>query len=128
MLAFDQTEFVKAGERHGLAPKGYAYVPEACARDGGCRLHVAFHGCLQNADSIGDAFIRGAGYNEWAEANRIVVLYPQAAAVTDRVAGVRLDWPNPRGCWDWWGFTGEDFARKSGPQISAVDYDRQACR
>ena len=28
LLAFDQTEFVKAGERHGLAPKGYAYVPE----------------------------------------------------------------------------------------------------
>ena len=86
-----------------------------------CRLHVAFHGCQQNADTIGDAFIRGAGYNEWAEANRIVVLYPQAAALADRVAGVRLDWPNPRGCWDWWGFTGADFARKSGPQISAVD-------
>lgn len=86
-----------------------------------CRLHVAFHGCQQNADTIGDAFIRGAGYNEWAEANRIVVLYPQAAAVTDRVAGIPVGWPNPRGCWDWWGFTGADFARKSGPQISAVD-------
>ena len=121
LLAFNQTEFVKAGERHGLAGSGYAYVPEACMRGRRCRLHVAFHGCQQNADTIGDAFIRGAGYNEWAEANRIVVLYPQAAAVADRVAGVRLDWPNPRGCWDWWGFTGADFARKSGPQISAVD-------
>jgi poly(3-hydroxybutyrate) depolymerase len=121
LLAFHQAEFVRAGETHGLAPQGYAYVPEACMRGARCRLHAAFHGCLQNAETIGDAFVRNAGYNEWAEANNIVVLYPQAAAVTERVAGVRLDWPNPQGCWDWWGFTGKDFARKSGPQISAVD-------
>ena len=49
------------------------------------------------------------------------MLYPQAAAVTSQVAGIPVDWPNPKGCWDWWGFTGEDFARKSGPQIGAVD-------
>jgi poly(3-hydroxybutyrate) depolymerase len=121
LLAFDQTEFTEAAERYGLAPTGYAYVPEGCTRGAGCRLHVAFHGCLQNVDTIGDAFIRHAGYNEWAEANHIIVLYPQAAAVTSRVAGVRLDWPNPQGCWDWWGFTGKDFARKSGPQISAIN-------
>jgi hypothetical protein len=121
LLAFDQTEFVKAGETHGLAPQGYAYVPEVCMRGARCRLHVAFHGCMQNADTIGDAFYRHAGYNEWAEANRIVVLYPQAAAVTESVAGVPLDWPNPQGCWDWWGFTGKDFARKSGPQMRAVN-------
>ena len=121
LLAFTQTEFVKAGDRHGLAPTGYAYVPEDCAHSAGCRLHVAFHGCLQNTDTIGDAFIRHAGYNEWAEANRILVLYPQAAAVTGRVAGIPVDWPNPKGCWDWWGFTGTNFARKAGSQISAVD-------
>jgi poly(3-hydroxybutyrate) depolymerase len=130
LLAFTQTEFVKAGERHGLAPTGYAYVPEACARSAGCRLHVAFHGCLQNTDTIGDAFIRHAGYNEWAEANRITVLYPQAAAVTSQVAGIEVDWPNPMGCWDWWGFTGKDFARKNGRQISAINamIDRLAGR
>jgi poly(3-hydroxybutyrate) depolymerase len=106
------------------------YVPEACQRTIGCRLHVAFHGCLQNVDTIGDAFIRHAGYNEWAEANRIIVLYPQAAAVTRRIAGVRFGWPNPQSCWDWWGFTSRDFARKSGPQISAVNamIDRLAGR
>jgi poly(3-hydroxybutyrate) depolymerase len=130
LLAFDQTEFAQAAERYGLAPTGYAYVPEACQRGGGCRLHVAFHGCLQNVDSIGDAFIRHAGYNEWGEANRIIVLYPQAAAVTRRIAGVRVGWPNPQGCWDWWGFTGGDFARKSGPQLSAINamIDRLAGR
>ena len=82
-----------------------------------CRLHVAFHGCQQNADAVGDAFIGKAGYNEWAEANRIVVLYPQAAAVTDRVAGIPVSWPNPRGCWD---FIGADFARKSGSAVDAM--------
>jgi poly(3-hydroxybutyrate) depolymerase len=121
LFAFSQTEFVKAGEPHGLAPQGYAYVPLECGRGARCRLHIAFHGCLQNADTVGDAFYRHAGYNEWAEANRIVVLYPQAAAVTERVAGAKLDWPNPQGCWDWWGFTGKDFARKNGPQIAAID-------
>jgi poly(3-hydroxybutyrate) depolymerase len=121
LLAFDQTEFVEAGRTHGLAPRGYAYVPEVCMRGARCRLHVAFHGCRQNADTVGGAFTRHAGYNEWAEANRIVVLYPQAAAVTSRVLGVRVAWPNPQGCWDWWGFTGTDFATRNGVQISAVD-------
>jgi hypothetical protein len=121
LFAFSQTEFVDPATTHGLAERGYVYVPKGCAEHHGCRLHVAFHGCLQNADAVGDAFYRHAGYNEWAEANLIVVLYPQAAAVTERVAGVRLDWPNPQGCWDWWGFTGKNFARKDGPQIVAVD-------
>ena len=28
----------------------------------------------------GDAFAAGAGYNEWAEANKLLVLYPQVAS------------------------------------------------
>jgi hypothetical protein len=27
---------------------------------------------------------------------------------------------NPRGCWDWWGYTGPQYANKAGPQIRAV--------
>jgi len=27
---------------------------------------------------------------------------------------------NPNGCWDWWGYTGLDYATKSGTQIRAV--------
>jgi len=38
------------------------------------------------------------------------VLYPQ-------VNGSLL---NPRGCWDWFGYTGRDYATKSGPQMAAV--------
>ena len=56
---------------------------------------------------------RQAGYNRWADANRIVVLYPQA----DK----SLFWPvNPRGCWDWWGYSGADYASRGGAQLSAV--------
>src|SRR5512132_1686748 len=102
---------------------------KGCTEHRGCRLHVAFHGCLQNADAVGDAFYGHAGYNEWAEANDIVVLYPQAAPVLRRLIGMPLEWPNPEGCWDWWGFTGADFATKSGAQISAVSamIDRLSC-
>lgn len=114
-------EFVDPATTHGLAERGYVYVPKGCSEHHGCRLHVVFHGCLQNADAVGDAFYRHAGYNEWAEANDIVVVYPQAAPVIRRLIGIPLKWPNPQGCWDWWGFTGENFATKSGPQISAVD-------
>jgi poly(3-hydroxybutyrate) depolymerase len=121
LVVFDQTEFVDPAKTHGLAERGYEYVPKGCTEHRGCRLHVAFHGCQQNADAVGDAFYGHAGYNEWAEANDIVVLYPQAAAVTSRVLGIRVAWPNPQGCWDWWGFTGADFATKNGAQISAVN-------
>jgi hypothetical protein len=35
-----------------------------------------------------------SGYLEVAEANNIVVLFPQAIKTLD----------NPNGCWDWWGY------------------------
>ena len=122
ILRFDQTAFDPKAEETGLAAEGYLFVPEACAGGERCRLHVVFHGCQQSAERIGQAFVEGAGYNRWAAANRIVVLYPQAAALRDRFLWVLpMPWPNPLGCWDWWGFTGADFHVKSGRQIAAVD-------
>ncbi|MBD0273302.1 MAG: hypothetical protein ICV73_15415, partial [Acetobacteraceae bacterium] len=85
LAAFDQTEFFERGDGAlSLSGVGYVYVPTACLA-GGCRLHVAFHGCRQNvdargADRVNDDFVRDAGYNRWAAANRIVVLYPQTTA------------------------------------------------
>ncbi|MDR0528812.1 MAG: hypothetical protein LBG69_04290 [Zoogloeaceae bacterium] len=102
-----------------MAEEGYLYIPEACDKGETCRLHIAFHGCQQNADKIDMAFVRGAGYNEWAELNRIVVLYPQASASV--MAPL-----NPNACWDWWGYndTGDQraghYATQQGMQISAV--------
>jgi poly(3-hydroxybutyrate) depolymerase len=59
-----------------------------------------------------DTFARLAGYNEWADANRIVVLYPQAESIPP--------FPNPRGCWDWWGYTDGNYATRSGKQMAAI--------
>ncbi|MGF1641439.1 MAG: hypothetical protein ACFCUO_10875 [Rhodospirillales bacterium] len=120
LLAFDQGEFATDPAALSMARVGYVYVPKACAAGDPCRLHVALHGCRQHLAAIGDAFTAGAGYNRWAEANAIVVLYPQAAPRTTTLFGLELPWPNPLGCWDWWGFTGPDYAVRRGGQIAAI--------
>jgi poly(3-hydroxybutyrate) depolymerase len=110
LRSFDQTPF---GSRDiSMADEGYAYVPKACETQR-CRVHVAFHGCRQTKDDIAERFVREAGYNGWAEANRLIVLYPQAIK---RYWGIY----NPRGCWDWWGYTGAQYATREGAQIRAV--------
>ena len=118
---FDQREFFDADDRSvSLADTGYVYVPSACA-DGAtpCRLHVAFHGCAQGVEAVDDDFVWDGGYNRWAEANAIVVLYPQAVAWSP--AWDAFGWGgNPRGCWDWWGYTGEAYAGRDGVQMVAV--------
>lgn len=96
-----------------MRPEAFLYVPAACAAGEACGVHVALHGCSMADDYIGDAFAAGAGYNEWAETNRLVVLYPQVATST-------LMPLNPRGCWDWWGYTGDDYATRSGAQVAAI--------
>jgi poly(3-hydroxybutyrate) depolymerase len=91
--------------------EGLVYVPGDCEK-ARCRVHVVFHGCRQSAGEIGDRFAREAGYNRWAETNRLIVLYPQ----------VKATWfPfNPRACWDWWGYTDAAYHTKDGAQIRAV--------
>lgn len=117
LIEFDQSEFVEdlKPEEHGLAATGFVYVPATCegADRRPCRLHIAFHGCKQNYASIGDRFIRHAGYNAWADANDFIVLYPQTVAIFGR---------NPNACWDWFDFNGDnpDYANKNGIQTSAV--------
>ncbi len=119
LVEFDQREF--AGGAPGaisLAESGYAWVPRECERER-CRVHVVFHGCRQNAESVGERFVREAGYNRWAETNRIIVLYPQTAARSGWAWGQGYIF-NPRGCWDWWGYTGPAYHTQAGPQIRAV--------
>ena len=118
LTAFDQSEFLPDPETHGMNATGFVYVPEACAAGEACRLHVAFHGCRQTPDDLGDLYARAAGYNRWAEANRIVVLYPQAKAIPTPLT--RPLGGNPRGCWDWWGYDDPDHALRSGRQTAAV--------
>jgi len=110
---FDQRHYADGGDLPSMEQIGYVYVPRRCAERAECRVHVAFHGCRQGTSFVGRAFVRNAGYNRWAEANDIVVLYPQAAK--SLVSPL-----NPQGCWDWWGYTGPDYATRSGAQLVIV--------
>lgn len=106
---FSQAPFGDSGTP--LFATGWIYIPSVCEAGEKCRLHVALHGCLMNPDFIQDQFARHAGYNEWAEANKMVILYPQSAKLTPL---------NPYACWDWFGFTGQDYVTRSGAQIKAL--------
>ncbi|MDQ5878144.1 MAG: hypothetical protein QG616_1732 [Pseudomonadota bacterium] len=120
LVAFDQRPFVsgKAVDA-SLADDGYAYVPKSC-RSGGCRVHLVLHGCRQSAGEIGRRFVEGSGYNEWADTNRLIVLYPQTIARSGPALGSWKVMFNPKSCWDWWGYTGADYHTREGVQIKAL--------
>jgi len=90
---------------------GYVYVPQSCQQGSTCRVHVAFHGCEQTLADIDTDYVTKTGFNAWADSNDIIVLYPQAK---------KSQPANPKGCWDWWGYSGADYAFKSGVQMEAV--------
>jgi hypothetical protein len=79
-------------------------------------VHIALHGCKQNYDMIQDRYIKHAGYNEWADTNRLIILYPQTI-VGDPA---QLEPTNPFGCWDWWGYTNFNYAVRAGRQIATI--------
>ena len=116
LLSLDQSRYSE--KARGMDSVAYAYVPIACEAGEVCRLHIALHGCNQGREVIGEDYVWLTGYNGWAEANNIVVLYPQAIKVRSNWH----DWfgDNPNGCWDWWGYSGSDYLSRSAPQISAI--------
>ena len=102
-----------------LLETAYLYVPGAC-QDGAqsCALHLVLHGCDQSAGAVGTGFIETSGYLPWAETKGIVLAFPQVK----RSAVAPM---NPHGCWDWWGYTGDDYAWRTGPQQTVlVDWIR----
>ncbi|WP_374073900.1 PHB depolymerase [Bdellovibrio bacteriovorus] len=109
LFKYSQKEF--GDEKTPLYKEGWVYVPQECQQGNQCRLHVALHGCQMNPDFIQDKFVNMGGYNEWAETNRIIVLYPQSA---------KIQKDNPYACWDWFGFTGPNYMTKSGAQMTAL--------
>lgn len=111
LIAFNQAEFLAAPRDHSLDNRGYLYVPKVCETVGSqCRLHVAMHGCLQGRESIGDQYYTRTGYNRWADANGILILYPQAIQTLQNFGG----------CWDWFGYDGPDYYTKKGHQMAAI--------
>lgn len=110
LLTFNQSPFAPA--KSSIGDLGYVYVPTACKSGAQCHLHVSFHGCKQDIASIQDQYAADTGFNSWAEANNIIVLYPYAvSSVTPS---------NPNSCWDWWAYTGSDYVYKTGAQMKFV--------
>jgi hypothetical protein len=120
LIAFDQRELTspESPASYSMAETGYVYVPASCAAQQPCRVHIAMHGCKQNFDTVQDRYIQHAGYNEWADTNRLIILYPQTI-----MGNPLLDFGtplNPFGCWDWWGYTNFNYAVKAGRQITTM--------
>jgi hypothetical protein len=124
-IQFDQSEFVSQPSEHSMAEDGWIYVPAQCAdRNRACKLHVALHGCNQFQSHnywnfsfpfyhrFGRQYVDHAGFNGWADANDMVVLYPQTTSA--------LLLGNPLGCWDWWGYDDANYALKKGRQMVAI--------
>ena len=125
MVAFDQREFLptmtvddaSAVNHFSFAEIGYAYIPQSCHNQQ-CRVHVFFHGCKQNAETIQKEVIDHAGFNRWADVNNIIILYPQMTEIA--LNPLHPQRSNPMGCWDWWGYTGDDYYSRQAAQIITV--------
>jgi poly(3-hydroxybutyrate) depolymerase len=92
-----------------MDPIGYVYVPNNCYKYQ-CYVHVALHGCNQSKSSIGTTFVEDTGYLEWAAQNNLIILFPQAIMTSD----------NESGCWDFFGFTGDNYDSKDGEMPKAI--------
>ncbi len=116
IVRFNQRSFIHSAYS-SMDNTAYAYVPKSCDSQR-CRVHVAFHGCRQGASLVGDHYYARTGFNEVADANNIIVLYPQ-------VDPSPVYPYNPRGCWDFWGYTSvnpfsPNFFMRDAPQMAAV--------
>jgi len=94
---YDQHAYIPQGWNetwvsHGLWKWGFAYVPKSClGMLSSCRIHVHYHGCIGKKWFRRHLWSRLLGVDNFAETNRLIVLYPQAAG--DKQTGV--------GCWNW---------------------------
>ncbi|MFN8943567.1 MAG: hypothetical protein ACK5WZ_02990 [Pseudobdellovibrionaceae bacterium] len=110
LIEFDQTPYAEANS--GLDKKGFIYIPKKCAQGQICAAHISFHGCAMGYEYLQKTFVTNTGLNEWAEKNQTIVLYPQIAKSAQM--------NNPNGCWDWYGYTGENYMNQKGPQIKSI--------
>ena len=83
-IVFDQSAFREPGD--GFADEGVVYVPQGCAEQPGCRVHIALHGCEQSREAVGDTFVKESGFAEIADTNRLIVLFPQVEGEHDQPA------------------------------------------
>ena len=116
LISFNQTDFFES-ELTSMNDTAYVYVPENCKAQS-CKVHVALHGCQQGVSVLGTTYIEQTGYMEVADTNNIIVLYPQ-------VKKSSLVPFNPKGCWDFWGYSNNSlppytYYQKQAPQMVAI--------
>ena len=66
---------------------------------------------------IGERWVKEAGIKEWADTNKLVVIYP------DTIASSAPGPTNPNACFDWWGYSNQydpNYALKSGLQMTVL--------
>lgn len=134
ILRFDQREFFNNDPAASMSEYGYVYIPKRVQEGASARIHIALHGCKQgaayvnfnfgSADSAdqppyGLRYLNTTGYNEIADSNNLIILYPQVKGSDSDNA------QNPDGCWDWWGYTSRnanypDYFSKNALQIRAI--------
>lgn len=103
-----QTVTLPGATGAGLSETAYLFAPPACIEgEQACALHLVLHGCAQSAVTVGTDFIQQSGYLSWAEANDIILAFPQVVPAT----------LNPYACWDWWGYTDADYRWRNGKQM-----------
>ncbi|XP_063400207.1 poly(3-hydroxybutyrate) depolymerase-like [Mytilus trossulus] len=117
LLTFDQSEFTEnSTSAYSMDNTGYVYIPSGCSQNTSkCKLHIALHGCKMGRHYIDDVYVKHTGYNEVGELNNIIILYPQAVPNSK----------NADGCWDMYGFTGQNYATNKGLQVMAMDKMRK---
>ena len=95
------------------------YVPKGCQHDvDKCHVHVNYHGCTNKPKSSSMAswwerllWVHNIGLNEYAEANDLVIVYPQAAGSDD--VG--------EGCFNWASYEDDPlFDTRLGVQLNTV--------
>jgi len=92
------------------------YVPVGCEKQlDGCRVHLNYHGCTPRSWKQRRLWVLSIGVNEYAEANNIVIVYPQAGGNPDVGAG----------CWNWLpynaaGFHDPHFDTHEGAQLRTI--------
>ena len=102
VLSFDQDALRPDGKDAFLASTGYRL------RAAGLRRRQAAAGwwspCMaasRTPTPSARPSSSDAGFNRWADAYDVAVLYPQTRASFAPL--------NPQACWDWWGYSGTDY-------------------
>ena len=88
----------------------YSACQRSCRAGRGCRLHVHYHGCMKPGEPR-KRWSNSIQLNEYAEANGVVVLYPQDKG----------DARSGRGCWNWSAKRDDkNFDTREGVQLRTV--------